>query len=58
MDEALQLVDKWLRVVTDRSLMSSEEVTDLLLDVRVALTRKPADPVDEPVLEPEPIPVG
>jgi hypothetical protein len=37
--EALALIDQGLGDLSDRSLMSSAEVADLLLDVRGLLTR-------------------
>ena len=35
--EALALIDQGLGVMTDRQLVSTSEVTDLLLDVRALL---------------------
>jgi hypothetical protein len=37
--EAVALIDRGLGVLSDRSLMSSAEVADLLLDVRTLLTK-------------------
>jgi len=36
--DALELIDKGLGVMTDRQLVSTDEVTDLLLDVRALLS--------------------
>lgn len=44
--EAVALIDRGLGDLSDRSLMSSAEVADLLLDVRTLLTR-----VDEVALQ-------
>jgi hypothetical protein len=38
-DEALALIDQGLGTLLDRELVSSNEVTDLLLDVRTLLSR-------------------
>ena len=40
-DEALALIDAGLGVMTDRQLVSTSEVTDLLLDVRALLSSEP-----------------
>ncbi len=37
-EEALKLIDAGLGVMTDRQLVSTSEVTDLLLDVRALLS--------------------
>lgn len=37
-EEALALIDAGLGVMTDRQLVSTSEVTDLLLDVRALLS--------------------
>jgi hypothetical protein len=37
--EALELIDKGLAIASNRSLVSADEVTDLLLDIRRAITR-------------------
>ena len=37
-EEALALIDEGLGVMTDRQLVSTTEVTDLLLDVRALLS--------------------
>ncbi len=37
-EEALALIDKGLGVMIDRQLVSTSEVTDLLLDVRALLS--------------------
>lgn len=37
-EEALALIDKGLGVMVDRQLVSTSEVTDLLLDVRALLS--------------------
>ncbi len=37
-EEALALIDQGLGVMTDRKLVSTSEVTDLLLDVRSLLS--------------------
>lgn len=42
--EAVALLDRWLKLTTERSMFSSDEVRDLLLDFRVAIT------APEPVL--------
>lgn len=56
-DEALKLIDAGLGLTMSRELMSTAEVTDLLLDVRTVLSSAAAstsDPLDEPV----PAPIG
>lgn len=39
MDEAIALLDTWLATVSSRNMFTADEVQDLLLDFRVALTR-------------------
>ena len=41
-EEALALIDAGLGVMTDRQLVSTSEVTDLLLDVRALLSSEPS----------------
>lgn len=41
-EEALALIDAGLGVMTDRQLVSTSEVTDLLLDVRSLLSSEPS----------------
>ena len=41
--EALAVIDQALRLMVSRELVSSDEVADLLLDVRSALTAAPAE---------------
>ena len=41
--EALAVIDQALRQMVSRELVSSDEVADLLLDVRTALTAAPAE---------------
>jgi len=41
--EALAVIDQALRQMVSRELVSSDEVADLLLDVRSALTAAPAN---------------
>lgn len=41
-EEALALIDQGLGFMTDRQMVSTSEVTDLLLDVRTLL-RDPSD---------------
>jgi hypothetical protein len=41
--EALAVIDQALRQMVSRELVSSDEVADLLLDVRSALTAAPAE---------------
>lgn len=43
--EALTVIDESLRKIMGRELVSSGEVADLLLDVRMLLTSVPAEPV-------------
>ncbi len=49
---ALQIIDAGLGVMTDRELVSTDEVTNLLLDVRALLSddaiRTPAEPASDP----------
>jgi hypothetical protein len=47
-DEALRLIDKSLSEMMHRELVSTDEMSDLLLDVRTLLTTPQAS-VDEPV---------
>ncbi|MEM7340671.1 MAG: hypothetical protein AAF467_18590 [Actinomycetota bacterium] len=42
-EEALALIDQGLGVMTDRQLVSTAEVTDLLLDVRALLSESAAN---------------
>lgn len=42
-DEALELIDRGLREIQSRELVSTAEVADLLLDVRLELL-KPFEP--------------
>ncbi len=48
-DEALELIDRSLRQVLSRELMSASEVADLLLDLRVLLTTADTELLAEPV---------
>lgn len=41
-EEALALIDAGLGIMTDRQLVSTTEVTDLLLDVRSLLSSEPS----------------
>ena len=41
-EEALALIDAGLGIMTDRQLVSTSEVTDLLLDVRSLLSSEPS----------------
>jgi hypothetical protein len=41
-NEALAIIDRALSEMTSRSLVSSDEMSDLLLDVRSLLTTNPA----------------
>jgi hypothetical protein len=43
--EALAVIDQALGRVSSRGVVSSDEVADLLLDVRTLLTAVPAEPV-------------
>lgn len=43
--EALAVIDQSLRRIMGRELVSSGEVADLLLDVRMLLTAEPAESV-------------
>jgi hypothetical protein len=43
--EALAVIDQALGRVSNRGVVSSDEVADLLLDVRTLLTAVPAEPV-------------
>ena len=55
--EALALIDDGLGTLLHRELISSIEVTDLLLDVRTLLS-SPAPAVDPGAVDTEPVPVG
>ncbi len=44
--EALAIIDAGLGGLTTRKLVSSDEVTDLLLDVRAILSTKPESQLD------------
>ena len=48
-EEALALIDQGLGLVHTRELMSSSEVADMLLDVRVLLAASAADETAEPM---------
>lgn len=52
--EALALIDKGLGLTMSRDLMSTNEVADLLLDVRSILAATPTDAaaIEEPVPAP------
>ena len=52
--EALTLIDRGLTDVQHRSLVSADEVADLLLDVRMILATPPV--IEE--TDPEPVPAG
>jgi hypothetical protein len=47
-DEALRLIDKSLSEMMHRELVSTDEVSDLLLDVRTLLTAPQLTPEDDP----------
>jgi hypothetical protein len=49
--EALELIDRGLGQMLHRELVSTDEVSDLLLDVRTLLAAS-GDSVDEPVPTP------
>lgn len=51
-DEALALIDQGLGLTMSRDLMSTNEVADLLLDVRTLLAA--SAPADEEIVEPIP----
>ena len=55
-DEALELIDAGLGRTMSRELMSTAEVTDLLLDLRTALANAAA--TDAAIEEPIPAPIG
>lgn len=55
--EALALIDDGLGTLLHRELISSSEVTDLLLDVRTLLSTPAANRKTDPV-EVAPVPVG
>lgn len=42
--EALAIIDKGLGELLNRELVSTDEVADLLLDVRTLLSVRPAEP--------------
>ncbi len=46
-DEAVALLDKWAALTTERSMFSSDEVLDFILDVRLAITAITETPVEE-----------
>lgn len=48
MDEAIKLLEEWLSLTSSRTTFTSQEIADLLLDFRQALTRTEI-PVPEPV---------
>lgn len=54
--EALTLIDRGLAHVQHRSLVSANEVADLLLDVRLLLAAPPASVAE--LADAEPTPVG
>lgn len=54
-NEALTLIDRGLSDVQHRSLVSSTEVADLLLDVRLLLASQPAAVADLTDVEPTPV---
>jgi hypothetical protein len=55
-DEAIRLIDTKLADLLHRELVSSDEVSDLLLDVRMLLTAADlASAADGPVVEPAPV---
>jgi hypothetical protein len=51
MDEALALLDRYASLTTSRNSFSAEEILDLTLDIRQALTRVP-DTIEVPIPEP------
>ena len=55
-DEALKLIDAGLGRTMSRELMSTAEVTDLLLDLRTVLSNAAA--TDAAIEEPIPAPIG
>lgn len=56
-DEALKLIDAGLGLTMSRELMSTAEVTDLLLDVRTVLSST-APSTEASFDEPVPAPIG
>jgi hypothetical protein len=44
--EVMAMIDQGLETTTNRQLVTSEEVCDLLLDLRVALTDGEVEPAD------------
>jgi hypothetical protein len=54
-DEALRLIDAKLTDLLHRELGSSDEVSDLLLDVRMLLTAADLASEGGPVIEPSPV---
>lgn len=53
-NEALALIDEGLGLTMSRELMSTNEVADLLLDVRSILAAAPN--ADDSIVEPVPVP--
>ena len=49
---ALQIIDAGLGVMTDRELVSTDEVTNLLLDVRALLSEAAIVTPVEPAVDP------
>lgn len=47
-EEALAVIDQSLEIVHERSMMSSSEVADLLLDVRLLLATASLERTPEP----------
>jgi hypothetical protein len=54
-DEALRLIDTGLSDLLHRELVSTDEVSDLLLDVRMLLTAAELASPSEPVVEEAPV---
>jgi hypothetical protein len=54
-DEALRLIDNGLSVLLHRELVSTDEVSDLLLDVRMILTAAELAAEGGPVVEEAPV---
>lgn len=54
-DEAVRLIDGGLSDLMHRELVSTDEISDLLLDVRMILTAAELAPVEDELLE---APVG
>jgi len=57
-EEALKIIDDGLGRTMSRELMSTVEVTDLLLDVRTALANAGAAADSAGTVEPVPAPIG